>query len=422
MNTILDATVAGSLLSSYGKRARFPKGIVVQSQEAGVYANRANGSAGVALKEGHHMTFPLFQKLNPLITADELVAYAPTAGDMRLRRLWYEEMKRKNPALEECSCSLPMVTAGLTHSLRIAAELFVDEGDDVIIANPAWDNYELIFSDVRQGKLHHPSLFDENLNFNFDAVLSSIRSVKKEKAILLLNFPNNPTGYTPSEKEYAELTAALVQIAEEGKKLLVIIDDAYYGLFHTSEACTTSLFAFLCNAHPNILALKCDAATKEALAWGLRMGFLTFGGAGLTGEHYDALLEKCSSAMRSSISSCSRTSQTLLIKVLENPECRLTLVDAAQEIKKRFELLMQEVSEWPSDTPLHLYPANSGYFCTFACKGDAEQLRVKLLHDCGIGTIALKGNLLRLAYSAIDEQEIPFVMQKMQNGARKLWS
>jgi hypothetical protein len=33
----------------------------------------------------------------------------------------------------------------------------------------------------------------------------------------------------------------------------------------------------LCDAHPNILAVKLDGPTKEDYVWGFRVGFLTFG-------------------------------------------------------------------------------------------------------------------------------------------------
>ena len=48
----------------------------------------------------------------------------------------------------------------------------------------------------------------------------------------------------------------------------------------------------LCDAHENILAVKGDAATKEEMVWGFRVGFLTFNSAGLSEEHYEALVKE----------------------------------------------------------------------------------------------------------------------------------
>jgi hypothetical protein len=52
LNKILKGSVVERLLSSYGMRSYFPKGIVAQSQEAAQLATRANATAGVALEGG----------------------------------------------------------------------------------------------------------------------------------------------------------------------------------------------------------------------------------------------------------------------------------------------------------------------------------------------------------------------------------
>jgi hypothetical protein len=52
-------------------------------------------------------------------------------------------------------------------------------------------------------------------------------------------------------------------------------------------------------------------------------------------------------------------------------------------------------------------PFNSGYFMSFRCGVDAEALRKKLLADHGIGTIALGPGILRVAFAALEEEQIP---------------
>ena len=38
-----------------------------------------------------------------------------------------------------------------------------------------------------------------------------------------------------------------------------------------------SIFTLLADAHPGVLAVKIDGATKEDCVWGYRVGFLTYG-------------------------------------------------------------------------------------------------------------------------------------------------
>ena len=72
---------------------------------------------------------------------------------------------------------------------------------------------------------------------------------EERKKIVLLNFPNNPTGYTPTEQEMAEIRDALKEAAEKGNKIVVIVDDAYFGLVYKKGIYTQSIFAELSHFH-----------------------------------------------------------------------------------------------------------------------------------------------------------------------------
>lgn len=415
-----ESTIVERTLSSFGKRAYFPNGIVAQSQEAAQKATVVNATAGVALQGKKHISYPLISELIPHLEVDSIVSYAPTAGDPKLRALWNQQMRRKNPLLEEGHYSLPIVTSGLTHSLSIVADLFVEAGDAVIVPTPCWDNYHHIFAVRREGNIYSPSLFNEKLEFSLDSLKELLHSMKEKKIVLILNFPNNPTGYTPTEEEMDELVLLLENVANE-KDLVVILDDAYFGLFHTKEVYSYSLFSLLYDLHPNILAIKCDAATKEALAWGFRIGFLTYGSYALEAEHYTNLIQKTMVALRSSVSSSSRVSQTLLINVLEDQRYQKVTQEVAIAMRRRYLLLNKELQKYKDERVLRPLNHNSGYFCAFACEGSAEQLRLELLNTNNIGVVSLEGNLLRIAYSAVDEKEIAPLVKTLYEVAKELW-
>lgn len=421
LNGIIEGTVVERALSAYGRRAFFPEGIVAQSQEAARAARTANATAGVAIERSHHMTHRLFEKFSSVLDVDSMVAYAPTAGDIRLRHAWWNEMVRKNPALEDAHCSLPVVTSGLTHALSIVADLFLDPEDRVIVPTPCWDNYEQIFS-VRKGcDLIKPSLFDEQRKFSIKALVEAMTCIESDKIVVLLNFPNNPTGYTPTEGEMAELAGSLVKKANEGKTVVVIIDDAYFGLFHERDAFGSSIFSLLHAAHENLLAIKCDAATKEAMVWGFRIGFVTYGSHNLSDSHFDVLVQKSMGAIRSSVSSGSRIGQSLLLAAMENPSYQDETMHVSQEMAKRYAIVKQEIGKRREHPLLQPFPFNSGYFCTLACAFDAEQLRKYLLEHHQIGTVSLGPGMLRIAYSAVDEQKLPDLIDMVYRSAETLW-
>ena len=62
--------------------------------------------------------------------------------------------------------------------------------------------------------------------------------------IIILNYPNNPTGYTPNKKEVNTIVNAIEELANKGTKVVTVVDDAYYGLFY-EEVYQQSIFTAL---------------------------------------------------------------------------------------------------------------------------------------------------------------------------------
>jgi aspartate/methionine/tyrosine aminotransferase len=83
---------------------------------------------------------------------------------------------------------------------------------------------------------------------------------------------------------------------------------------------TESLFSKLANCHENLLAIKVDGITKEEYAWGLRVGFITYGIKNGSKELYRALEDKTAGAIRGNISNSSHPAQSLFLNALKSPE------------------------------------------------------------------------------------------------------
>ena len=96
--------------------------------------------------------------LVPELDPAAIFAYAPTAGLPDLRRAWLGEMQEKNPSLQG-PVSLPLVTAGLTHGITIAADLLVERGDRVVVPDLFWGNYRLVVEERRQAVLETVPFF-----------------------------------------------------------------------------------------------------------------------------------------------------------------------------------------------------------------------------------------------------------------------
>jgi aspartate/methionine/tyrosine aminotransferase len=211
------------------------------------------------------------------------------------------------------------------------------------------------------------------------------------------------------------------ETAEGGTDVLVICDDAYFGLFYEDDICRESLFSRLASLHERVLAIKIDGPTKEDYVWGLRVAFVTFGSSGLLAEHQDALGKKLMGAIRSSVSCANTPAQYLILKVLSDPRTAAEKQANYELLRGRYRAVRAFIAQHPDHPKLSPLPFNSGYFMSFRCKGiDAEVLRKKLLEEHGIGTIALGPGILRVAFAALEEEQIGEIYGTIYETAGKL--
>lgn len=418
LNNDLEKSVISDVLSNYGKNIYLPKGIIVQGSEA--KGKRYNATIGIATDHGDPMHLDIIKDcFNPDMKDSELFPYMPSLGKVELRNAWRDEMIYKNPTLKGKTFSLPLVTSGLTHALYIVSSMFLNKNDTIIMPNMYWENYDLLFKEHSGAKIKTFPIFKDG-GFNVEGLGKAIDSVKKNKVVILLNFPNNPTGYTPTEKEQKELAKLLNKKATDEKKLVVISDDAYFSLFYEKETAKESLFAHIADINKNLLAIKCDAATKEEMVWGFRLGFITFAHKGITETEMNALMNKFAGAIRGCVSNCSTPGQNILYKAMTTPSYHSDKAKGVEVIKKRYDALKNALKKHEKDTYLKPFPFNSGYFMSFNVKNEtAEELRQRLLKDYDLGTIAVGEHYLRIAFSSIDVEDIDEVVERLYKAAKK---
>ena len=398
LNDALKGTTPGELLSDVGTRLYFPKGIIAQSAEAKKLGKTANGTIGTTVVEGKPIMLPSIKKYVPDLTSSELVGYAPTAGNPDLRAMWKESIIRKNPLLKDKKFSLPVVVPGLTAGISYLADLFLDETKPLVAADPSWDNYVLIAEARRNAKFVQFKMFKDG-KFNIEGLKETMQKQAESGSVrILLNFPQNPSGYSPTSGEAKQLVSIVKEIAEKGAKVMVWCDDAYFGLNYEDNIEKQSLFAYLCDLHENVLAAKIDGPTKEDFAWGFRTGFITFGCKGLSDAQYEALVKKLMAAIRSSVSCAATPSQSLILKAASDGKLEEEKAEFRKILERRYKLVRDFVSTHESKFIKPL-PFNSGYFMSFDTMSiDAEKLRQKLLNDRGIGTISIDVKTLRVAF------------------------
>lgn len=399
------------LLSERGKAIYFPReGIIGQTAEA--EDTRLNATIGVALEDdGSPMRLPTIQHLLNLPPKD-IYTYGATAGIPAVRKIWQEEIRRKNPSLHG-EISPPVCVNGLTHGLSVTGYLFLDPEEELLLPDLFWENYDMIFEKGCGAQLAPFRTFSDH-HLDFLSLRSKLCDGAPRKRVLILNFPNNPSGYSPTLQEAEEILRILRESVEKGNRLVVILDDAYFGFIYEEGILRESLFARVASLHERILAVKVDGASKEHFGWGLRVAFITFGSKGITTAACHGLSEKATGVVRATISNVSHLSQSLVERACVSPEHAAEKQAAFEILKSRY-LCVKEILKNPRFekywTPL---PFHAGYFLCLKLHPplDANRIRRRLYLEFDTGVIAI-GDLLRVAFSSVPEKNLPELFENI---------
>jgi len=350
---------------------------------------------------------------------NDALAASPVEGLPEVRQRWREWQRRPAPAA--VPSTLPLVTLGLSHGLSLLADLFGGEGKAIAVPHPYWGNYRQAFA-VRTGAkvLTAPAYVDGH--YNPRAIPEALAGLPAgEPAVGILNIPSNPGGYTPDLEERRVTVEALLE--EAGRRPLVVVcDDAYAGLVFEPEIPRESLFWDLSGAHPDLLAVKVDGATKEFSFFGGRVGFLTFG-LEPGSEEARALESRVAMLVRSGMGSPVAASQAVLLQALRNPEVEREVEAVRRLLEERYRALKGALAQADPGL-LTVLPFNSGCFALIeipeALGIDAEAVRRHLLAHHDTGLISLPPRYLRIAHCSVDAAALPELARRLEKGIAEL--
>ena len=408
-------------LSPLGQRVYFPPDVPGQSAEA--RGKSINGTIG-QITDGRGGAVPLpamAAALSGLTSEDRSrsLLYSPVEGIPEARQRWRAWQRRG--VSEKIPSSLPLVTAGLTHSLSILADLFGGEGRPVAIPRPFWGNYRQTFS-VRTGAEVKAAPGYVEGRYNTRAIAEALDGVPDgEPAVALLNLPSNPGGYSLTVTEREEVRECLLGVAER-RPLVVVCDDAYAGLVFEPDIPRESLFWELIGAHPNLVPVKVDGGTKEFSFFGGRIGFLTFACEPESGAAR-ALESKVKTLVRSTIGSPVATSQVLLLQALRKEGIEAEVEAVRALLEERYRALQGALAAVDPEL-LTVLPFNSGCFALVEIPEKlgltSEQVRRHLLEHHDTGLISMEPRYLRIAHCSVDAAALPELVRRLEQGVREL--
>ena len=406
-----------SFFSKLGENIILPQDVLIQSKETAAIPGAINATIGIATSNKKAMALSSINKVITEINNSEYLPYSPTPGLPKMRELWKEKILADNSSINKDFLSLPMVTTGITQGIDIAANLFSESGDALLLPNLFWQNYAQIYTIKLGNKIYKYNQFDENNEFSISNFKETLYSIKEDKISLILNFPNNPTGYTPSDVELNSLVDVISTYAKENKnkQLIIVSDDAYFGLFFEKNHKTPTLSAtYKLAENENCLIVKLDGITKEFYSWGLRVGFITY--YTKNNELRKILLEKTQGYLRSTTSSPSNLSQQIAVRLLDNKQSLEEKEINDKIIEERYNELKQAISKEQLDQLVRVLPFNSGYFFTIKLPSNinAHEFRLKFLNEYKYGVYSMDDEHIRIAFSCLDKELIPELINKFK--------
>jgi aspartate/methionine/tyrosine aminotransferase len=148
--------------------------------------------------------------------------YTPTTGLPELRAVVARKLKRENGI--DCEADSILITHGASEAIQTAILGTTDVGDEVLLPDPSWPNY--------QGQVHmagckssfYPLLEKDKFHARAEQIE---KRLTPQTRLLILNSPSNPTGGVTTRKELLEIAELVKQ-----RNLAVISDEPYEKLLY----------------------------------------------------------------------------------------------------------------------------------------------------------------------------------------------
>lgn len=193
--------------------------------------------------------------------------YSHNLGLIELRETiaQYLSALHPNPQVNLSSDHIAVTSSGV-NALSLAAQALVDPGDRVVCVTPLWPNLVEI-PKILSAHVECVSLrFDvaRGWYLDIDQLLAALTGDSK---LLMINSPNNPTGWTLSR---AEQQAILAHCRKHG--IWVVADDAYERLVYADDARAAPSFFDIADASDRLISA--NTFSKSWLMTGWRLGWL----------------------------------------------------------------------------------------------------------------------------------------------------
>jgi aspartate/methionine/tyrosine aminotransferase len=263
------------------------------------------------------------------------------------------------------------ITAGGVNALMLACQLLIDAGDEVVAVTPVWPNLTaqpaVMGAVMRCVPLKASSTASSAGAWQLD-MAQLLAAVTQRTKVLIINAPNNPTGWTLSK---AEQETILQHCRRTGTWILA--DEVYERLYYAGDTANGCAPSFLDISAPDDRLMVVGSMSKSFLMTGWRTGWLIM--PPIAVPHMGKLIEfntSCSPVFvqRACVAAFARSEDVTPGVVAHLKLCRDTLVPLLQTLPG-----------------VQVQAAHGGMYAFFKLDGFDDSLAVakRLVLEAGLG-------------------------------------
>ncbi len=310
--------------------------------------------------------------------------YAPMQGLPELREAIARKM-HKHYGAEYSPDTEINITSGATQAIFSTISAFINEGDEVLIFEPAYDSYVPAIR-LNGGKPVFVQMQLPDYKIDWEQVKKAINAQTK---MIILNSPHNPTGSTLSEADVNELKRIVA-----GSKIMILSDEVYeHMVFDGKEHQSLARFPEL---RDRTLVVSSFGKTFHATGW--KVGYI----AGPA-----PLIQEFRKIHQFQVFTVNTPIQYAIAEFLAFEEEYLGLPKFYEQKRDFFADLLK-------DTPFKLTPSEGTYFqnVDFSELSDAKDVDFAewLTQEVGVAAIPLSS----FYHGKIDNHKIRFCFAKSE--------
>jgi aspartate aminotransferase len=321
--------------------------------------------------------------------------YTPTAGIPELREAIADDVSRSRGI--EVGPEQVVITPGGKPIMFFTILALVDEGDEVLLPNPAFPIYESMVNFVGGRPVFVPLRQENGFRFDLDEFEAGL---SERTRLVILNSPANPTGGVLT----ADDIAGLAGILRDRPDVHVLSDEIYSRLLYTGD------FASIASEEglgPDGRTIILDGFSKTYAMTGWRLGY---------GVMPESLAEEVAKLQVNSNSCTSAATQYAGLEALRGPQDAVENMLA--EFKARRDLIVDGLGELPGVDCITPQGAFYAFPRITETGHSADELADLLLDEAGIA--CLSGTAfgrhgeghLRLSY-ANSRENIALALERM---------